>query len=107
MLFHSWIFLLFFLLFYPVFLLTRNTRFKDPWLLLSSYVFYGWWNPLYLALIAWSTTVDYLMVVLMARARRRVAASSAGARGRTAKGKMVTRKRGPQACPAHHRNQEA
>jgi D-alanyl-lipoteichoic acid acyltransferase DltB (MBOAT superfamily) len=71
MLFHSWVFLLFFGLFYPVFLLTKNTRFKDPWLLFASYVFYGWWNPLYLALIAWSTTVDYSMVVLMARARRR------------------------------------
>jgi D-alanyl-lipoteichoic acid acyltransferase DltB (MBOAT superfamily) len=71
MLFHSWVFILFFGLFYPVFLLTKNTRFKDPWLLFASYVFYGWWNPLYLALIAWSTTVDYSMVVLMARARRR------------------------------------
>jgi len=66
MLFHSWVFILFFFIFYPVFLLTKNTRLKDPWLLLFSYVFYGWWNPLYLALIAWSTTVDYSMVVLMA-----------------------------------------
>ena len=59
MLFHSWVFLLFFAVFYPVFLLTKHTRLKDPWLLFCSYVFYGWWNPLYLALIAWSTTVDY------------------------------------------------
>lgn len=71
MLFHSWVFVLFFCLFYPVFLLTKNTRFKDPWLLFASYVFYGWWNPLYLALIAWSTTVDYFMVVFMARSHRR------------------------------------
>ena len=71
MLFHSWIFLLFFLLFYPVFLLTRHTRFRDPWLLACSYLFYGWWNPLYLVLIAWSTTVDYSMVALMARTRKR------------------------------------
>jgi D-alanyl-lipoteichoic acid acyltransferase DltB (MBOAT superfamily) len=71
MLFHSWVFTLFFLVFYPVFLLSKNTRFKDPWLLFCSYVFYGWWNPLYLALIAWSTTVDYSMVGLMARSRRR------------------------------------
>ena len=71
MLFHSWVFLLFFLLFYPVFLLTKSTRFKDPWLLFCSYVFYGWWNPLYLVLIAWSTTVDFSMVALMARSRRR------------------------------------
>ena len=71
MLFHSWVFLLFFFLFYSVFLLTKNTRFKDPWLLACSYLFYGWWNPLYLLLIAWSTTVDYSMVALMARSRRR------------------------------------
>ena len=71
MLFHSWIFLLFFLAFYSVFLLTKNTWFKDPWLLICSYVFYGWWNPLYLVLIAWSTTVDFSMAALMARSRRR------------------------------------
>ena len=71
MLFHSWVFILFFFLFYPVFLLTKNTRFKDPWLLACSYLFYGWWNPLYLVLIAWSTTVDYSMVALMARSPRR------------------------------------
>ncbi len=69
MLFHTWIFLAFFILFYPLFLLVKNTRFKDPWLLFCSYVFYGWWNPLYLILIAWSTTVDYSMVVLMSRSR--------------------------------------
>jgi D-alanyl-lipoteichoic acid acyltransferase DltB (MBOAT superfamily) len=71
MLFHSWVFFLFFLLFYPVFLLTKHTRFKDPWMLSCSYVFYGWWNPLYLGLIAWSTAVDYFMVGLMARSRSR------------------------------------
>ncbi len=71
MLFHSWVFVLFFLGFYPVFLLTKNTRIKDPWLLFCSYVFYGWWNPLYLVLIAWSTSVDYSVVSLMARSRRR------------------------------------
>ena len=71
MLFHSWVFLLFFLLFYSVFLLTKNTRLKNPWLLLCSYLFYGWWNPLYLVLIAWSTSVDFSMVALMARSRRR------------------------------------
>jgi D-alanyl-lipoteichoic acid acyltransferase DltB (MBOAT superfamily) len=71
MLFHTWIFPLFFLVFYSIFLLVRGTRFRDPWLLLSSYVFYGWWNPLYLGLIAWSTTMDYSMVSLMDRYQRR------------------------------------
>jgi len=71
MLFHSWVFVFFFGVFYPVFLLAKNTRFKDPWLLFCSYLFYGWWNPLYLILIAWSTSVDYSVVGLMARSRRR------------------------------------
>ncbi len=71
MLFHTWTFVLFFLIVYPGYLLLKNTRFKLPWLLAASYVFYGWWNPLYLVLILWSTTVDYLAVVGMSRSRRR------------------------------------
>jgi D-alanyl-lipoteichoic acid acyltransferase DltB (MBOAT superfamily) len=71
MLFHSWIFLLFFLIFYPVYLLCKGTRFKEPWLLIASYTFYGWWNPLYLLLILWSTLIDYLLVIIMARVGRR------------------------------------
>ncbi len=70
MLFHTWIFFLFFLIVYPVYLLLRKTRYKNLWLLIASYVFYGWWNPLYLFLIAWSTTVDYLIVRHMAHAGR-------------------------------------
>jgi len=71
MLFHTWTFALFFAIVYPGYLLLKGTRFKLPWLLLASYVFYGWWNPLYLLLILYSTTVDYLAVVGMARSRRR------------------------------------
>ena len=69
MLFHSWTFLAFFLVAYSVFLLVKRTRLKTPWLLLTSYVFYGWWNPVYLLLIVWSTTIDYLAVVAMAKTR--------------------------------------
>jgi D-alanyl-lipoteichoic acid acyltransferase DltB (MBOAT superfamily) len=71
MLFHTWIFVAFFAVFYPVFLLTRRTRLRDPWLLISSYTFYGWWNPLYLVLIAWSTAVDYAVVGRMAKSGKR------------------------------------
>jgi alginate O-acetyltransferase complex protein AlgI len=71
MLFHTWIFLAFFLIFYPVYLLVKGTRFKLPWLLAASYVFYGWWNPVYLLLIFWATTVDYLAVWAMAKTRWR------------------------------------
>ena len=67
MLFHTWTFALFFLIVYPVFLAVRHSRFRIPWLLFASYLFYGWWNPLYLLLILWSTTVDYVAVVFMSK----------------------------------------
>ncbi len=66
MLFHTWVFLAFFLIFYPVYLPIKGTRLGLLWLLVASYVFYGWWNPIYLLLILWSTTVDYLAVRAMA-----------------------------------------
>ncbi len=71
MLFHTWIFLVFFVLFYAVYLLTKKTCFREPWLLVSSYIFYAWWNPLYLLLIVWSTLIDYAAVTFMERSSRR------------------------------------
>lgn len=71
MLFHTWIFFAFFVLFYAVYLLCKNTKFREPWLLISSYVFYGWWNPLYLLLIVWSTLIDYAAVTFMERSGRK------------------------------------
>ena len=71
MLFHTWVFLVFFLLFYAVYLLTKKTWFREPWLLVSSYVFYAWWNPLYLLLIVWSTLIDFAAVTFMERSSRR------------------------------------
>src|SRR5438067_5836672 len=67
MLFHTWPFLLFMLVVLPVFFVLRRTPFWIPWLLAASYFFYGWWNPYYLLLIAYSTTLDYLLVTLMDR----------------------------------------
>ncbi len=69
MLFQSWTFVLFFLVFYSAYLALKSTRLRLPWLLLASYVFYGCWNPVYLLLILWLTSVDYLAVVRMARSR--------------------------------------
>ena len=71
MLFHTWVFAVFFLVFYPVYLAVKGTRLRDYWLLLSSYVFYGWWNPLYLLLISYSTVVDYFVVLRMVKSRHR------------------------------------
>ncbi len=71
MLFHTWVFLIFFLFFYSIYLLCRKTWLREPWLLGSSYVFYAWWNPLYLLLIVWSTLIDYASVTFMERSGRR------------------------------------
>jgi hypothetical protein len=69
MLFHTWPFLIFMLVVVPGFYALRTTRFWLPWLLLASYVFYGWWNPWYLILVAYSTVLDYLLVALMDHSR--------------------------------------
>ncbi len=70
MLFHTWPFLVFFLVFLPLYLLLRRTRLRLPLLLVASYVFYAWWNPLYLILIVYSTLVDYVCVRCMVASRR-------------------------------------
>lgn len=67
MLFQTWIFLIFFAIVYPGYLLLKGTRWRLPWLLVASYVFYGWWNPIYLLLIVWATGVDFLAVLAMAK----------------------------------------
>jgi len=59
MLFHTWHFFLFFAVAYSGFLLLKKTRYVNVWLLLASYFFYGWWNPLYLLLIIYSTASNY------------------------------------------------
>ena len=71
MLFHTWIFLLFFLIVYPIYLALKKTRFNNLWLLIASYTFYGWWNPLYLILIGYSSALDYFVVAKMVRSERK------------------------------------
>ena len=65
MLFHTWPFLVFLLVVLPVFFLLCKTRLWIPWLMAASYFFYGWWNPYYLLLVLYSTTLDYCLVALM------------------------------------------
>ena len=70
MLFHTWVFFVFFLVVYPVFLLVRkNNRLMNIWLMVASYTFYGWWNYWYLLLLFGTSAIDYLMVILMERKR--------------------------------------
>jgi alginate O-acetyltransferase complex protein AlgI len=67
MFFHKSEFLVFFLIVFPVYLLIRryNTG-MNLWLLAASYVFYGWWNPWYLILIAATTTLDWYIGIRLA-----------------------------------------
>ncbi len=37
----------------------RNIRAQNAWLVIASYVFYGWWDYRFLSLILFSTVVDY------------------------------------------------
>ena len=67
--FHTWVFGLFFLAFYAVYLPLQRTWLRLPWLLLASYVFYGWANPRCLVLLLEVTAVDYLVVQGMSRTR--------------------------------------
>ena len=68
MLFHTWVFAVFFLIVYPVYLLVRkNNRLMNIWLMIASYTFYGWWNPAYLLLLFGTSAIDYAMVLLMER----------------------------------------
>ncbi len=71
MLFHTWAFLIFFLVAYPLYLLVKGTRLRLPYLLAVSYLFYAWLSPLYLVPILYASVVDYLLVGRMVRSRRK------------------------------------
>jgi len=71
MLFHTWPFVLFFLIVYPVHLILKRTRFGLVWLLTASYFFYGWINPLYVILIFYPTLIDYTVAARMEKSKRR------------------------------------
>lgn len=61
MLFNSEIFALFFAAFLPLYFLCRlHVTARNLLLILASYVFYGWWDPRFLILVAVSTAVDYV-----------------------------------------------
>ena len=79
MLFHTWVFAAFFVVALGGHLALRRTAAGNAWLLVASYVFYGWWQPWFVLLMMASTAVDYLCGRAMATAhasrRRRVAAT--------------------------------
>lgn len=73
MLFNSAEFLLFLPIVLGVYLLmgARHLRAQNAWLLLASYVFYGWWDWRFLALLFGTTLNDYLCAIGMSRYEER------------------------------------
>ncbi|HDY90261.1 MAG TPA: MBOAT family protein [bacterium] len=71
MLFNSWLFALFFIIAFIVFLVLKRTQFWNVWLLAVSFVFYGWWNPLYVPLIVYTIAVNYIVVFKLEFAEKR------------------------------------
>jgi alginate O-acetyltransferase complex protein AlgI len=60
MLFNSFVFLVAFLpITYLVFWSLRSASSRYIWLTITGYVFYGYWNPKFVLLMAFSTTVSY------------------------------------------------
>lgn len=64
MIFNSIEFFVFLPIVYLCYLLL-NHRGQNIWLLLASYLFYGWWDPRFLFLIALSTAVDFYCGILI------------------------------------------
>jgi alginate O-acetyltransferase complex protein AlgI len=68
MLFNSPVFLFAFLpVTYAVFWLLRSRRARYGWLAVTGYIFYGYWNPAFCLLMAFSTLVSYLAGLGMLR----------------------------------------
>lgn len=57
-------FVLFFLVVYAGYLVSSH-RFQNYLLLIASYFFYGWWDVRFLFLIAFSTTIDFWLGLIM------------------------------------------
>ncbi|WP_338351234.1 MBOAT family O-acyltransferase [Nonlabens tegetincola] len=48
-------------------LLNRNLQIQNLFLLIASYLFYGWWDIRFLGLIVWSSLVDYWIGISLSR----------------------------------------
>lgn len=54
------------------FVCNKNLKLQNLLVLVSSYVFYGWWDWRFLSLIAFSTLVDYIIGVLLLNENRKL-----------------------------------
>src|SRR5687767_12926732 len=69
MVFTSYIFVFYFL---PLVLagyyaLPARSSTRNAWLLVTSYVFYGWWNPWFVLLMMFVTVVNYVCGLMIAQ----------------------------------------
>ncbi|HRZ86157.1 MAG TPA: MBOAT family O-acyltransferase [Candidatus Paceibacterota bacterium] len=67
MLFNSSVFVLFFLIVFLLywFVTNKNLKAQNILLLISSYIFYGWWDWRFLSLIIFSSILDYYVSILI------------------------------------------
>lgn len=52
------------------FVVNRNLKLQNSFILLASYVFYGWWDWRFLTLILFSTIVDYLVGIQLGKEKK-------------------------------------
>ena len=70
MLFNSVIFFIFLPIVFAIYWsLKKHLAFQNAFLVLASYVFYGWWDWRFLGLIVFSTVLDFLLAQNMNKAR--------------------------------------
>jgi D-alanyl-lipoteichoic acid acyltransferase DltB (MBOAT superfamily) len=61
MLFNSYPFLFFVPIVFLLYWNIRNLRYQNLFLILASYIFYGWWDWRFLGLIIFSSSVDFVV----------------------------------------------
>lgn len=52
---------------------SKNVRYQNLWIVISSYIFYGWWDYRFLSLIAFSTLVDFSVGRLLGKSENQKA----------------------------------
>jgi alginate O-acetyltransferase complex protein AlgI len=65
MIFNSFTFLVFACIFFSIYFFLKGS-WRLAWILLASYVFYGWWDWRFLGLIMFSTIMDYMFGLYIA-----------------------------------------
>lgn len=69
MLFNSFEFIIFFPIVFCIYWLLKKSSFQNAFLLIASYVFYGWWDWRFLILIAFSSSLDFLLAKKISTAK--------------------------------------